>query len=147
LLKERPFGEEVVMTAQHAPHTPLWRRFLSLPHTRLGWWAVGLASLVLSLTLIDLAIDLPRSVVLETILLITAIVAALAGGVVGALALGSGERSLLVWGSLVPATIFFAVLTSIFQEGSFWVNGSPGVLFWAVIATSIIFLRSRERSS
>jgi hypothetical protein len=35
------------MTAQQAPHTPLWRKFLSLPHTRLGWWAVGLASFVL----------------------------------------------------------------------------------------------------
>jgi hypothetical protein len=31
------------MTTQHAPHTPLWRRVISLPHTRLGWLAVGLA--------------------------------------------------------------------------------------------------------
>ena len=22
-------------------HTPLWRRFLSLPATRLGWWSLG----------------------------------------------------------------------------------------------------------
>jgi hypothetical protein len=38
------------MTAQHAPHTPLWRKVLSLPQTRLGWWAVvliaGTAALV-----------------------------------------------------------------------------------------------------
>jgi hypothetical protein len=27
------------MSAQRAPHTPpLWRRVLSLPQTRLGWW-------------------------------------------------------------------------------------------------------------
>jgi hypothetical protein len=32
------------MSAQRAPHTPpLWRRVLSLPQTRLGWWAIGLA--------------------------------------------------------------------------------------------------------
>jgi hypothetical protein len=43
LRKEKPFGEEVAMTTQHAPHSPpLWRRFLSLPHTRLGRWAIGL---------------------------------------------------------------------------------------------------------
>ena len=33
------------MTAQQAPHTqPMWRQVLSLPHTPLGWWAIGLAS-------------------------------------------------------------------------------------------------------
>ena len=31
------------MTA-HTPHTPIWRRALSLPKTRLGWWSVGLAA-------------------------------------------------------------------------------------------------------
>jgi hypothetical protein len=36
------------MTTGHAPHTPpMWRRVLSLPRTRLGWWAVGLASFAL----------------------------------------------------------------------------------------------------
>ena len=31
------------MPTGHATHTPpLWRRFLSLPQTPLGWWAVGL---------------------------------------------------------------------------------------------------------
>src|SRR5215210_1769532 len=41
---ERPFGKEVAMSAQQAPHTPLWRQVLSLPHTLLGWWAIGLAA-------------------------------------------------------------------------------------------------------
>lgn len=27
--------------AAHAPHTPMWRRVLSLPGTRLGWWSFG----------------------------------------------------------------------------------------------------------
>ena len=32
------------MTTQHAPHTPpLWRRVRSMPHTRLGRWAIGLS--------------------------------------------------------------------------------------------------------
>ena len=36
------------MSAQQAPHAPpLWRRFLSLPRTRLGWLAVGLAAIAL----------------------------------------------------------------------------------------------------
>jgi hypothetical protein len=36
------------MSAGHAPHMPpLWRRVPSLPHTRLGWWTVGLASIAL----------------------------------------------------------------------------------------------------
>ncbi len=144
------------MTTQHAPHTaPLWRRVLSLPHTRLGWWAVGLAGIASIAFVLFYALPDPEdsvnpplwNVVLEPIAFITGLVGALAGGVVGSLALGAGERSLLVWFAQVPAAIFFAVLTSIFREGSFWVNGSPGVLFWALIATSIIFLRSQERSS
>jgi MFS family permease len=45
LLEERPFGEEVVMTTQQSPHTPpsRRRRVLSLPHTPLGRWAIGLS--------------------------------------------------------------------------------------------------------
>ena len=39
------------MTTQHAPHTaPLWRQILSLPQTRLGWWAVGFAGIYWVLT-------------------------------------------------------------------------------------------------
>jgi hypothetical protein len=148
------------MTTQHAPHTPpLLRRLLSLPHTRLGWWSVGLA-VIASITMALVVLPLPGFVdaaisswnsswngIVEIIVVPTAGVAPLASGVVGALALGAGERSLLVWLAQVPAALLFAGLTSIFREGSFWVNGSPGVLFWALIAISIIFLRSRERSS
>jgi hypothetical protein len=31
------------MSTQHVPQPPLWRRFLSLPKTHLGWWSVGLS--------------------------------------------------------------------------------------------------------
>jgi hypothetical protein len=141
--------KEVAMTTQHVPPTPLWRQVLSLPHTRLGWWAVGLAVIASIAFVIASTIPDPEdsvnpplwNEVLEIIVVPTAGVAPLAGGVVGALALGAGERSLLVWLAQVPAALLFAVLTSIFREGSFWVNGSPGVLVWALIATSIIFLR------
>jgi hypothetical protein len=37
------------MTTQHVPHTPLWRKVLSLPQTSLGWWAVGLSGIFLAL--------------------------------------------------------------------------------------------------
>ena len=148
------------MTAQQAPHTPpLWRKFLSLPQTRLGWWAVALAVLASIALVMVFTIPDPEdsvspplwNVVLGPIAAITGLVAPLAGGVVGSLALAAGERSLLVWFAQVPAAIFFAVLTSIFHEGSFWVNGSPGVLVWAAIAFGIGYLRHgylrQERSS
>jgi hypothetical protein len=48
---EKPLREEVVMTA-YTPHTPpMWRRVFSLPHTRLGWWAVGLSAVSVPLFL------------------------------------------------------------------------------------------------
>jgi hypothetical protein len=99
---QRPFGEEVVMTAQHAPHTPLWRRVLSLPHTLLGWLAVALTAVPL-LSMLDLSFGnaLPSWV---GAFLITSV---LAGAVVGLLALlrSQQERSVLVWLAMVPAAL------------------------------------------
>jgi hypothetical protein len=43
------------MTAQHAPHTPLLRKFLSQPQTRLGWWAVRLSGVGVTLLFMLLA--------------------------------------------------------------------------------------------
>jgi hypothetical protein len=37
------------MPAQHVPHTPLWRRVFSLPHTRLGWLSIGLIAVHVAL--------------------------------------------------------------------------------------------------
>jgi hypothetical protein len=159
LLTERPFGEEVVMTAQQTPHTPpLWRKFLSLPHSRLGWWAVGLSagSVPLFLWLLLFAggpMPDPHTWVapwlswavtaLAVILAIMLLVVPLASGVVGSLALGAGERSLLVWFAQVPAALFFAGLVTAFEQRNPW--GAVSVLVWAVIAFSIFYLRSRER--
>jgi hypothetical protein len=152
----RPFGEEVLMTAQHAPQTPpLWRRFLSLPRTRQGWWAIGLASSAL-IAFVTLNFIDPEHTVsppwlgaeLAALSSITVLVGALGGGVVGSLALGAGDRSLLVWLAQVPvALLFVGKFSSIFQENPLWVGLSVGVLFWALIASviafSILYLRSQ----
>ena len=76
----KPFGEKGDMSAQHAPRPPLWRRILSLPRTRLGWWAIGLAAPAL----VSL---LPLQLGHNAVLLITLLVSALAGGLVGLIAL------------------------------------------------------------
>ena len=145
------------MTTQQASHSPpLWRRVLSLPHTRLGKWAIGLAAGSVPLFLwafLFLGGPVPNwhtwvapwlswaVPALAVILAIMLLVVPLASGVVGSLALGAGERSLLVWFAQVPAALFCFILPNVFQEGSPWGRGSVGVLVWAVIAFSLIYLR------
>jgi hypothetical protein len=71
-----------------------------------------------------------------------------ASGVVGSLALAAGERSLLVWFAQVPAALFFAGLLTVFEQGNPWVRGPVGILIWAVIAFSLIYLkRSAARNN
>jgi hypothetical protein len=112
LLKERPFGEEVVMTTGHAPHAPLWRRVLSLPHTRLGWWAVGLAAVLTALMLLVDTADLRLSFlgaevtwagpVLAILVSAATVSIGIACTLVASIALLRGqERSALVWVALV----------------------------------------------
>jgi hypothetical protein len=146
--------EEVTMTTQQVPQTPpLWRRVLSLPHSRLGKWAIGLAagSVPLFLWLL-LIVQGPFSdphtwvppwlswavTALAVILAIMVLVVPLASGVVGSLALGAGERSLLVWFAQVPAVLFFLLLVTAFEQDGPWVRGPVSVLVWAVIAFSLI---------
>ena len=146
------------MTAQQAPHTPpLWRKFLSLPHTRLGWWAVGLSAGSLPLFLwLHLFAGGPMPdphtwvppwlswavTALAVILAIMVLVVPPASGVVGSLALAAGERSLLAWFAQVPAALFFAGLLTVFEQGNPWVRGPVGILIWAFIAFSL-FLSKR----
>lgn len=84
------------------------RRFLALPHARLGWWAVGLAAGVVVLLPIlgvigatvitdpgwgaSLALGLSGAVAVTT---------ALAAGVIAVIAIVKGERSLLLLGPLL----------------------------------------------
>jgi hypothetical protein len=114
------------MTAQHAPHTPpLWRKFLSLPQTGIGWWAVGLASPALVLmaftnVLALLNTDNPQlsilgvsgswgEGVLVPLVLITWLLSALFGGIVGFIAVKS-DRSLLLLVAQVPGLIIFSFI-------------------------------------
>jgi hypothetical protein len=48
--------------AVHTPHPSLWRRVLSLPKTRLGWWSVGLAATFVVL-FINETVFMPTTVV------------------------------------------------------------------------------------
>jgi hypothetical protein len=78
--------------------------------------------------------------VLAILRLITVLVLPLGGLVVGALAVGAGERSLLVLLAQVPAAVFFVGLFGAFQEHPLWVGLSVGVLAWAVITFGLIYL-------
>ena len=96
------------MTAQHAPHTPpLWRRFLSLPHTRLGWWAVGLAGTFWALQAIIRTSDFEAvmqslSGEVQWLVIWALVLPGVAGTVVALIALLRGlERSALVWLAMV----------------------------------------------
>jgi hypothetical protein len=124
------------MTAQHAPPTPLWRRVFSLPKTRLGWWAIGLAGIALALYVVvgadtnEMSIKIENA--LSTILGVsvtwgeelwaillnsTWILTGLAGAVVALIAvLRRHERSALVWVAMVaglPALVIVAWLLAL----------------------------------
>ena len=104
------------MTTQHAPHSPpMWRRFLSLPHTRLGWAAVVLASPVLALWLFGIIATLLNGdpITGEGVLFVLFFSAPLVipGAVAGLIALlRSRDRSLLVWLAMVPYLLSLAVV-------------------------------------
>ena len=139
------------MTTQHVPHTPLWRKvLLSLPQTRLGWWALGLASIALILAAIgpESALSLPWvGEALAIFLFITMLGSALAGGVVGLTAVGHLDRSLLVWVAQVPALLLFTLLFGFGREGSPWVPFLISVSFWAVMNFSIIWSTRKSGES
>ena|SRR5918994_3334359 len=91
------------MTTQHAPHTPpLWRKVLSLPHTRLGWWAIGLtAGSALLLIFGRFLVSFGASPWVGSLFL-AGLLGGVAGTVVALIALlRSHERSALVWLSMV----------------------------------------------
>ena len=106
------------MTA-YTPHTPpLWRRVLSLPQTRLGWWAIGLASVSVVILIHKLTAGFFEFRALEKLLeeligwvLSAWVLSGLAGGVVGLIAvLRRHERSWLVWVAMVMAVLSLPVI-------------------------------------
>ncbi|HEX5848911.1 MAG TPA: hypothetical protein VFY59_06910 [Rubrobacter sp.] len=108
------------MTAQHAPHTPLWRRVRSLPHTRLGRWAIGLTvgSGILLIFGLLLFLSVGGFEVSPWIWMIL-IGGILAGAVVGLIALlrspqlappiPLSRRVLYVWLAMMPLALVAAV--------------------------------------
>jgi hypothetical protein len=114
----RASWEEVKMTAQDVPHTPMWRRVISLPTTRLGWYSVGF---VPAHALVMVALGIASGVLAATGLpnlagypwliapvLFVALAPALAGMAIGVIAvIERGERSMLV---ILPALLVVSFL-------------------------------------
>ena len=93
------------MTA-HTPHPPLWRRILSPPTTRLGWYSVGLAAAFVVLFVVNAAVLLPAPGVLpwrEAFVGIALLLSGIGGGIAALIALvRCHERSALVWLAMLP---------------------------------------------
>jgi hypothetical protein len=102
-------GEKGVMSAQYDPHTPpLWRRVLSLPHTRLGWWAVGLVGIFWGLIGIFWVLSVYFFGHPVGLVALVWLLGAAAGGVVALIALLRGhEQSALVWVAMVLGLVAF----------------------------------------
>ena len=84
------------------------RRFLALPHARLGWWAVGLAASVVVLLpilgLVGAAVITDAGWGARLALGLSgalAVAIALAAGVIAVIAVVKGERSILLLGPLL----------------------------------------------
>ena len=110
------------MSTQHVPKPPLWRRFLSLPKTHLGWGSVGLSGVSVVLLIfapVVIAVHEDRVewmywafdwIVVQILMMF---LYGLAGVVVGLIAvLIRRERSWLVWLAMVlgPASFFLLVV-------------------------------------
>ena len=111
------------MTTQHAPHTPpLWRRFLSLPHSPPGWWAVGLSSPIWALWVYGLVANLLNGeITVEAVVMVLLFTGPLLipGAIAGLIAvLGSHDRSLLVWLAIVPVLAFISLVTFLVASGT-----------------------------
>lgn len=149
------------MAAQHVPHAPLWRRVFSLPETRLGWWAVGLAGPSLILTVFFkvsevLGWTFLRPDVAATgssdqypLLIIAWMLSGLTGGVVGLIsAARRRERSWLVWVAMVPGLIFFSYFVWAVTSMSIGRDADPVVTFpfSVLILVVIAFLIGMRKS-
>ena len=100
-----------------AAHTPLWRRFISLPTTRVGWYSLGFLG---AHGLVMVALGIASGVLAATgapnlaghpwligVVLFAALSPAIAGIVMGLIAvIGRGERSILVVGPVLLVVLF-----------------------------------------
>src|SRR5215212_1453228 len=95
------------MTAYEAPHPTMWRRILSLPKTRLGWYSLGFLG---AHAVVVVALGIASGVLADTgapnlagypwligVVLLVALSPALAGIATGlVVVIRRGERSILV---------------------------------------------------
>ena len=113
------------MTTQHVPRTqPMWRKFLSLPHSRLGWVAVALGVPVFVLWFLVIPImallgvggfewswDLRDWAYVALFMLTVLGWLGIPGALAGLIAvLRSHERSALVWLAIVPYLLYFPLV-------------------------------------
>ena len=112
------------MATQYTPHTPLWRQILSLPQTRLGWGAVGLAGISLVITASGLIFFTGLKVIVPGVAydgtgapvgplpdlgMLIQVLSGGVGAVVALIAVARGERSRLLWVALVPVLLFITL--------------------------------------
>jgi hypothetical protein len=106
------------MIAHHAPHTPRWRRILSLPQTSFGWWSVEFVGAFVAVQVaLGIALGVMRATGLPTNLAAQPWLMAIVLSVLGGLALAAvgtgliavvrrGERSIIVIATVVLPIIF-----------------------------------------
>ncbi len=97
------------------------RRFLSLPATRLGWWAVGLAAAPLLLPVLTFVVNLLVNELtggLQTAVGVSGllmVVCGIAGGVTALIAvLRRRERSILLWFAMLIGLFFLFLIAGEF---------------------------------
>jgi len=105
------------MTAHQAPHPTMWRRVLSLPKTRLGWYSLGFSG---AHAVVMVALGIASGVLAATgapnlagypwligVVLFVALSTALAGIATGLVAvIRRGERSILVLAPILLVVLF-----------------------------------------
>jgi hypothetical protein len=100
------------MSTHHAPHTPLWRRVLSPPTTRLGWYSLGfVGAVVLLMFALGMAVGALNAAGLPNLAgypwLITMVLFLLGAPALATVATGllavirGGERSIVVLASVL----------------------------------------------
>lgn len=152
------------MPAHHDPHPPLWRRvFFSLPQTRLGWWAIGLAAPALLQPVFFRVFDLlgwqfhrpPIAWEYGTsdeypLVGFTWLLFAVASGAVSMIAVAR-DRSALVWLAMVPGLMFFAYFVwaissmTIQQDANPWVTAPLAFVLWLVMLAKRLNVDRRDR--
>jgi hypothetical protein len=135
------------------------RGLFSLPRTGLGRLAAALFVVSVPLYLWAVVFGggwgpnldwLPRwlevaLVPLGVVLLMGLVIVLPASGVVSAIALGAGERSILVWLAQIPTVLFVLGLLTVFEQRRPLWQLAVGVLTWGAIAAGLGYLTRQQK--